>query len=79
MVIGKLGLGDVCYKYCKVRLNKDIRGQIHRRGLDSTVIKYGADDVAYLHEIMSNQLLEIIRYNLNDILKLENKCSNSIC
>lgn len=69
----KLGLGDVCYKYCGIKLNKDIRGQIHRRGLDSIVIKYGADDVAYLHEIVTKQLLEITKYNLNDILELENK------
>ena len=69
----KLGLGDLAYKYCGVKLHKEVRGQIHWRGLDDTVIRYGADDVKYLNEIRQQQLPNIEKWNLNTILDIENK------
>jgi DNA polymerase-1 len=69
----KLGLGDLAYKYCGVKLQKEIRGQIHWRGLDDVVIRYGANDVKYLNEIRKKQLVQIDKWNLNTILDIENK------
>lgn len=68
-----LGLKSVVKKYCNIELSKEIRGQIHWRGLDAAVIKYGAKDVEYLHEIKEKQLKEINKWGLNNVLNLENK------
>lgn len=69
----KLSLTDLTMKYCGIKLNKDVRGQIHIRGLDDVVIKYGAKDVEYLLNIREAQLKYIYKYNLQEILDLENK------
>lgn len=49
------GLDALVYKYCKIVLDKTIRGSIHREGLSTRVIKYAADDVKYLGNIKLKQ------------------------
>jgi DNA polymerase-1 len=68
-----LGLDDLALKYCNVKLDKTIRGEINRIGLSSRVIKYAADDVMYLEDIMNQQLVKIKEYDLENVLKLENE------
>ena len=68
-----LGLDDLALKYCNVKLDKTIRGEINRIGLSSRVIKYAAEDVMYLEDIMKQQLVKIEEYELENVLKLENE------
>jgi DNA polymerase-1 len=68
-----LGLDDLALKYCNVKLDKTIRGEINRIGLSSRVIKYAADDVMYLEDIMNQQLVKIKEFDLENVLKLENE------
>jgi DNA polymerase-1 len=68
----ELGLAFIAHKYCGVFLNKSIRKQIHIEGLTTRVIRYAAEDVAYLSEIKRQQLIELEKLNLLEVLKLEN-------
>ena len=68
-----LGLEDLAIKYCRVKLDKTVRGEINRIGLSSRVIKYAAEDVEYLEDIMTQQLAEINKLELDNVLKLENE------
>lgn len=70
---GYRGLGQMCDRYCGVHLDKDIRGQIHYRGLDDTVLRYSANDVKYLSLIKEKQLIEVNKMNLENTIKLENR------
>ena len=69
----KLGLDAIAMKYCNVVLDKSIRGGIHREGLTTRVIKYCADDVTYLKQIMDKQLEQVNQYNLQNVVNLENQ------
>jgi DNA polymerase-1 len=69
----KLGLDALVHKYCGAKLDKSIRGNIHREGLSKRVIIYAAEDVHYLHIIREKQLKEIEKYKLQHVLDLENK------
>ena len=69
----KLGLDAIAMKYCNVVLDKTIRGGIHREGLTTRVIKYCADDVTYLKQIMDKQLEQVEQYNLQNVVNLENQ------
>jgi len=69
----KLGLDAVAIKYCNVVLDKSIRGGIHREGLTTRVIKYCADDVTHLKQIMDKQLEQVNQYNLQNVVNLENQ------
>jgi DNA polymerase-1 len=69
----KLGLDAIAMKYCNVVLDKTIRGGIHREGLTTKVIKYCADDVTYLKQIMDKQLEQVEQYNLQNVVNLENQ------
>lgn len=66
-------LDAVTYKYCKIELDKSIRGHIHREGLSSRVIKYAADDVKYLHQIKRKQEVSLREKNLNRTASLDNE------
>jgi DNA polymerase-1 len=66
-------LDYLTYKYCKIDLDKTVRGVIHKEGLSSRVIKYAADDVKYLHEIKRKQLIKIKEQELEKALSLDNK------
>lgn len=69
----KLGLDAITMKYCGAVLNKSIRGGIHREGLTTRVVKYCADDVTYLKQIMDKQMEQVRKYNLENVVRLENQ------
>ena len=66
-------LDAVTYKYCKIELDKTVRGHIHREGLSARVIKYAADDVKYLHEIRRKQIVALEEKNLKRTASLDNE------
>lgn len=66
-------LDAVAYKYCKIELDKSIRGNIHREGLSGRVIKYAADDVKYLHQIKRKQEVALAEKNLTRTASLDNE------
>lgn len=70
---GYRSLDGMCRRYLGIELNKDIRGQIHWRGLDSTVIKYAGEDVAHQNKIRILQLHKLKELNLLEYAKLENR------
>ena len=57
-------LDAIVYKRLGIYIDKEIRGQIIWRGLDTDVIIYAANDVKYLEKIMRSQL--------NDLKKIPN-------
>ena len=65
-------LKAVAKKYCNADLDKSIRGVIHK-GLSEAVIKYAAEDIEYLEDIMNLQMKEVDRLGLNKVVELENK------
>lgn len=69
----KLGLDALAMKYCGAVLDKSIRGGIHREGLTTRVVKYCADDVTYLKQIMDKQMEQVRKYNLENVVRLENE------
>ena len=66
-------LDAVTYKYCKIELDKSIRGNIHREGLSTRVIKYAADDVKYLHQIRRKQIVGLEEKELTRTASLDNE------
>jgi DNA polymerase I-like protein with 3'-5' exonuclease and polymerase domains len=66
-------LDYLVYKYCKQELDKTIRGNIHREGLSTRVIKYAADDVKYLGEIKRKQLILAEKKGLTKTIALDNE------
>lgn len=66
-------LDYLTYKYCKIELDKTVRGNIHREGLSTAVIKYAAYDVKFLHQIKRKQMVEIDKKGLSNALALDNK------
>jgi DNA polymerase-1 len=69
----ELGLDSIVWKYCNVKLDKSIRGDINRLGLSSKVIKYAADDIVYLEDVMNLQMIQLVELNLLNTLNLENE------
>jgi len=69
----KRGLKDLAFNYLNINLDKEIRTQIHWKGLTEDVIEYSANDVKYLGKIKEKQQ-EIINVigNTNHV-KLENE------
>jgi len=59
-------------KYLGVFINKEIRGQIHYKGLSADVIIYAANDVKYLGKIKEKQEKIITEKNLQTVVNLEN-------
>jgi DNA polymerase I len=70
----QLGLKALCKKYCSVDLNKEVRGKINKVDyLTDEIIKYSAEDVAFLQIIKEKQVLEINKWvELNNVLQVEN-------
>lgn len=66
-------LDAVVYKYCKIELDKSVRGHIHREGLSTRVIKYAADDVKYLHQVKRKQEVALESNNLTKTASLDNE------
>jgi DNA polymerase-1 len=69
----EVSLKSLCKKYLDIDLDKTVRGSIHREGLSDRVIVYAADDVRYLTPIRDKQMIEINKWELNEVLDLENK------
>jgi len=70
------GLAKLTSRYLNVELNKDTRNQfINLKGMPYSMqqIVYGAKDVEYLIQIREKQLPEISKYELNEIVDLENQ------
>lgn len=67
------GLDALVYKYCKQTIDKTIRGNIHREGLSTRVIRYAADDVKYLGEIKRKQQEKLKEFGLQKAASLDNK------
>lgn len=67
-----LGLKGLGQKYLGIEISKEIRGKINYLGLTEEVVVYAATDTMYLENIMSLQLKEIDRLELNKVLDLEN-------
>lgn len=70
---GFRSLGQMSERYLGIILNKEVREQINWRGLDNTVIKYAANDVAYMTRIMEKQMEIIKDRHLEDYVKFENR------
>lgn len=66
-------LDAVVYKYCKIELDKTVRGHIHREGLSTRVIKYAADDVKYLHQVKRKQEVALTENKLTRTASLDNE------
>ena len=60
-------------KYLGKTLNKEIRSQIHKEGNTERVIKYAAEDVEFLEDLMNEQLKELNKKDLIKALDLDNK------
>lgn len=69
----RLALDDLVEKYTNGTMDKSIRGDIHREGLTSRVIRYAANDVRWLEEIYNKQMIQIVELGLENTLKLENE------
>jgi len=70
---GYRGLESMADRYLGVTLSKEVRGQIHWRGLDDTVIRYAAKDVQHMNAIREKQLIEIDKINSTEYLRFENR------
>lgn len=66
-------LDVLVYKYCKIELDKTIRGNIHREGLSTRVIKYAADDIKYLSQIKRKQFVKLKENGLSKTASLDNE------
>lgn len=66
-------LDAVVYRYCKIELDKTIRGNIHKEGLSTRVIKYAADDVKYLHQVKRKQEVALESNFLTRTASLDNE------
>jgi DNA polymerase-1 len=67
------GLAALVNKYCNVALDKSFRMNIGKLGLTTRVIKYAAEDVVHLEDIMKQQLVKIKKLGLENVLNLENQ------
>jgi ribonuclease D len=54
-------------------IDKTIRGNIHREGLSTRVIRYAADDVKYLGEIKRKQQEKLKEFGLQKAASLDNE------
>lgn len=65
-------LASIVMKYCKVYLDKSIRGEIIEYGLSNAVLLYGANDIKYLPLVKELQLKKAAELNLEAAINLEN-------
>jgi len=68
-----LSLKGLTLKYCNKDIDKSIRGVIHKESTSDRVITYAATDLIYLQEIRDKQIEQIIYWDLESVLELENK------
>jgi len=72
----QLGLGHIANRYLGASLDKSTRNQfigLKSQPFTHKQIVYGSEDVLYLHEIKRLQLIRAAKYDLEDIISLENK------
>lgn len=65
-------LATLAFKYEGAHLDKSVRGDIVRVGLNDKVLIYGADDVKYLPGIKAKQLAIAKELNLEKAIELDN-------
>lgn len=70
--VHEYSLKSAGYRYCNIKLDKSVRGQIITKGLTEQVIVYAANDVKYEGPIREKQLELISKKGLEVALKLEN-------
>lgn len=61
---GFYSLYSIGKRYCNIELDKEVRGKIHKYGLNSRVIEYAANDVKYLEKIKEQQLKKLKYWEL---------------
>ena len=71
--IHSLSLKTAGETYCGVELDKSIRGKVIWAGLETDVVKYAANDVTYLEEIMNKQLELLKDKGLEVAIDYENR------
>ena len=64
-------LKDIADRRLDVYIDKTIRGEIIWRGIDSSVIKYAANDVVYLYDILKSQMIDCKKQDLVKAAKIE--------
>ena len=64
-------LKEIAWRRLKINIDKTVRGEIHWRGLDKTVIMYAAGDVTYLEQIMQSQLIDLKKKGLMKAASIE--------
>ena len=72
----RYGLGHLCERYLNVKLNKEIRNQfvgLTGQPFRDDQIVYGAKDVEYLVQIREKQLPQIKKFQLEEVVNLENE------
>lgn len=70
-------LAEVSRKYCGIEMSKDERMTFTKTGakpFKKSQLIYAALDVQFLHEVRSKQLVEIEKWDLLNVLNLENDC-----
>ena len=76
LITKELGLEAAVRTYCGVQLDKEERSKfvdLKGRGFTQRQIKYGSEDVAYLHKVKEEQEKLVAKYELENTVKLENK------
>lgn len=68
----KMGLQDCCERYLGVKLDKTVRGAIHREGASDRVIVYGCEDVKYLIPLKREQEKKLKEKDLQRAISVEN-------
>jgi DNA polymerase-1 len=70
------GLDKVSKRYLNIEMAKDVRGEFSKIAdgdpYTCMQIEYGAKDVEHLVDIMNIQMINIKKYGLEEVLKLEN-------
>jgi DNA polymerase-1 len=64
-------LKEIAHRRLNINLDKTVRGEIIWRGLDDEVIKYAANDVVYLEDIMQSQIIDLNSQELLKAAKIE--------
>ena len=66
-----MSLAAIADRRLGIHISKEVRGQIIWRGLDTEVIKYAANDVKYLEDIMWKQVAEAKKKECLKAIQLE--------
>lgn len=67
----KYSLQDIAFRRLGRYIDKSVRGQINYMGLTEPVIRYAANDVVHLYDIMCSQLVDCVRQDCKIAAKVE--------